>query len=83
MSLKTLSLQSISWIEATRQDAQSSLDIAQATALRASDSLGRVTGVNIDFEMAALMDLEKSYQASSKVLSVVDSMLAVLLEAVG
>ena len=83
MSLKTLSLQSISWIEATRQDAQSSLDIAQATALRASDSLGRVTGVNIDFEMATLMDLEKSYQASSKVLSVVDSMLAILLEAVG
>jgi flagellar hook-associated protein FlgK len=32
--------------------------------------------------MAALLDLEKSYQASSKVLSIVDSMLATLLQAV-
>jgi flagellar hook-associated protein 1 FlgK len=41
-----------------------------------------VTGVSVDEEMAALLDLEKSYQASSKIISVVDGMLASLLEAV-
>jgi flagellar hook-associated protein FlgK len=32
--------------------------------------------------MAQLLDLEKSYQASSKVMSVVDSMLSSLFDAV-
>ncbi|MFM8747619.1 MAG: flagellar hook-associated protein FlgK [Aestuariivirga sp.] len=82
ISLKTLSLQSASWVETQRQTAQRSLDLSQSIAARASDSLARVTGVNIDQEMAALLDLEKSYQASSKVLTVVDSMLASLMEAV-
>lgn len=82
ISLKTLSIQSASWVETQRQTAQQSLDISQSVASRTSDTLARVTGVNIDQEMAALLDLEKSYQASSKVLSVVDSMIASLLQAV-
>jgi flagellar hook-associated protein 1 FlgK len=69
-------------VEATRQTAQNSLGLANATRARASDSLARVTGVNIDQEMAILLDLEKSYQASSKVLSTIDAMLAALMEAV-
>lgn len=82
VSLKSLSTQSSGWVEAVRQTAQGSLDAASAMQLRAGDALARVTGVNIDQEMAALLDLEKSYQASSKVLAIADSMLAALLEAV-
>ncbi len=82
-SLKDYSTKSASWVEARRQDAQSSLDMAAATKSRASSSLSKVTGINIDQEMAVLLDLEKSYQASSKVLTVVNAMLATLLEAVG
>jgi flagellar hook-associated protein 1 FlgK len=82
VSLKTLSLQSVSWIEAARKEASTIVDSSQAVARRTSESLARVTGVNIDVEMAALMDLEKSFQASSRVLAVVDSMLAALLEAI-
>jgi flagellar hook-associated protein 1 FlgK len=82
VSVRTLSLQSISWIEATRQNMSSTVDASQAAAQRTSDALARVTGVNIDIEMATLMDLEKSFQASSRVLIVVDAMLASLLEAV-
>jgi flagellar hook-associated protein 1 FlgK len=82
VSLKSLSIQSSAWVDATRQAAQKSLDLAAAVRSRASDSLSRVTGVNIDQEMAALLDLEKSYQASSKVLATIDAMLAALLEAV-
>ena len=82
MSVKAFSIQSASWVEIQRQSAQQALDVSKSTASRASDTLGRMTGVNIDQEMAALLDLEKSYQASSKVLAIVDSMLARLLEAV-
>ena len=82
ISLKEFSIQSSAWVEATRQSAQRSLDASRATQARAGDSLARVTGVNIDQEMAALLDLEKSYQASSKVLATVDAMLSALMEAV-
>jgi flagellar hook-associated protein 1 len=81
-TLKAFGAKSASWVEAQRQTAQSAYDAANATRVRAGQTLLRVTGVNIDQEMAALLDLEKSYQASSKVISVVDAMLSSLLEAV-
>ncbi len=81
-SLKSFAVQSAAWVEAQRQTAQSEMDVAGAIRVRANESLLRVTGVNIDQEMAALLDLEKSYQASSKVISVIDAMLATLLDAV-
>jgi flagellar hook-associated protein 1 FlgK len=81
-SLKSFSVQSAGWVEAQRHTARSEMDSAGAARVRANESLLRVTGVNIDQEMAALLDLEKSYQASSKVISVIDAMLATLLEAV-
>jgi flagellar hook-associated protein 1 FlgK len=81
-SLKDFSANSASWIEARRQEEKVTLDATNAIKSRASISLSQVTGVNIDQEMATLLDLEKSYQASSKVLSVVNAMLATLLEVV-
>jgi flagellar hook-associated protein 1 FlgK len=82
VSLKTFSLQAASSVSAQRQDAQYSLDGANATKSRAADALTKVTGINIDQEMATLLDLEKSYQASSKVLTVINSMLGTLFEVV-
>ena len=79
----SLATQSSAWIEARRQGAQTDADAAAASRSRASDALLRVTGVNIDDEMASLLDLEKTYQASSKIISIVDAMLSRLLEAVG
>ena len=81
-SLKDFGTESAAWVEARRQTAQAAADGASATRIRANETLLRVTGVSIDQEMAALLDLEKSYQASSKVISVIDSMLAALFEAV-
>ena len=82
-SLKDFSMKSASWIDEKRQSAQSTLDVANATKSRAANSLTQVSGVSIDQEMATLLDLEKSYQASSKVLAIVNSLLGSLLEAVG
>ena len=81
-SLRTLTVQSAGWIAQRRQTAQSEQDAASASELRASESLLRVTGVNIDTEMAALLDLEKAYQASSKIIGIVDAMLGSLMDAV-
>jgi flagellar hook-associated protein 1 FlgK len=44
--------------------------------------MSNANGVNIDTEMALLLDLEHSYQASSRVLTTVNSMLDDLLAAV-
>ena len=82
-SLKEVGSRSAAWIEQQRKEAQSALDTATTMRSRASSSLAQVSGVNIDQEMAMLLDLERSYQASSKVLSVVNSMFGTLLEAVG
>ena len=41
-----------------------------------------MTGVNIDEEMSAILDLEKSYQASAKIIAAIDSMLNSLMEAI-
>lgn len=81
-TLKDFSSRSASWVEARRQQGQATLDAANTGKSRAENALAQVTGVNIDQEMATLLDLEKSYQASSKVLSVVNAMLGTLLEAV-
>lgn len=81
-TIKSFGANSAAWVESQRQLAQSASDGAAATRVRANESLLRVTGVSIDQEMAALLDLEKSYQASSKVISIIDSMLATLLDAV-
>ena len=82
-SVATYSAGASGWIEQQRQQASSSVDFDQALKTRAGDALQRVTGVNIDEEMAAMLDLEKSYQASSKVVSIVDGMLSTLIQAIG
>lgn len=81
-SLKAFSAAASGWVEDKRQAADAALDFDSALKSRANDALVRRTGVNIDDEMTAMLDLEKAYQASSKVIAAVDGMLNALLEAV-
>lgn len=81
-ALKSFAVDLTSWVEGQRQSVQTRSDSTSAVQARARESLLRVTGVSVDDEMAALLDLEKSYQASSKIMSIVDGMLATLFEAV-
>ena len=48
---------------------------------RASDALSSATGINLDEEMTRLLDLELSYQASSKLITTIDGMFNALLTA--
>ena len=50
--------------------------------IRSSDALSNITSVNVDEELALMLELEHSYSASAKMLQVVDEMLRTLLNAV-
>jgi flagellar hook-associated protein 1 FlgK len=75
-SLGKFSTASVSWLEYARQDATNASDYSATLVNQASDALSNATGVNLDDEMSLLLELEKSYQASSKLLGVIDDMLA-------
>lgn len=70
---------SSSWVAGQHQSATSNADYKLIVLDRASTSLSNATGVNIDQEVTTMLDLERSYQASAKVLSVVNQMLDTLL----
>ena len=82
-SLRSFAEQSTGWIEARRQEATTASDLQNAVKSRASDALQKVTGVSIDEEMSQMLELERSFQASAKLISTVDNMYASLLQAIG
>lgn len=81
-SLIDYSASSIGWLEGKRQAANTSFSYNQTVAVQADQALSNANGVNIDTEMALLLDLEHSYQASSRVLTTINAMLDDLLNAV-
>jgi flagellar hook-associated protein 1 FlgK len=50
---------------------------------RSLEAYSNATGVNLDEELQLLLELEHSYQASSKLLNAIDEMLKSLLNAAG
>ena len=73
---------SAAWLEEARRTAGAEADYRETLLLRSTDSLNKITGVNLDEEMTLMLELERTYQASSKLISTIDSMLASLLAAV-
>lgn len=80
-SVSSYAKASVSWLEALRQSAQSDSTYKKAVSDRAASALSKETGVNLDEEMTRLLDLERTFQASSRLISTVDSMMQTLLEA--
>lgn len=74
---------SLGWLESTRKTASEAADGKNALYERLQNSLSSSTGVNIDEEMAILIDLEQSYQASARIVSAIDDMLKTLMQSVG
>jgi len=71
---------SVSWLEALRQSATSEADYRSTVAQRATTSLSQDTGVNLDEEMTNLLDLERTFQASSRLINTVNEMLSTLIQ---
>lgn len=81
-SLIDYATSSTSWLEAQRKSADGNFQYASTLASRAEQALANMTGVDINTEMALLLDLEHSYKASSRILATVDSMMNDLFAAV-
>lgn len=80
-SLTDYAKNSVSWLEALRQSASSEADYRSTVAQRATASLSQATGVNLDEEMTNLLNLERTFQASSRLISTVDDMFSTLIQA--
>ena len=81
-SLSDYSTAAIGWFDGMRKEASNAANSKEALAVRTAEALSNETGVNIDMEMSLLLDLEHSYEASSRLIRAVDEMLAALLDAV-
>jgi flagellar hook-associated protein 1 len=74
---------SVAWLQAARKSATDDADYKSTLLSRSSDALSSATGVNLDEEMTLLLELERSYQASSKLITTIDNMYGALLSAAG
>jgi flagellar hook-associated protein 1 FlgK len=75
-SLGGFASSSVGWLEAARKEAVDTASYQTTLLGRASDALSHATGVNLDDEMTLLLELERSYQATSKLLVTIDDMIA-------
>ena len=74
---------SASWIESQRKAADDNVQYQNTLLDRSTAALSNVAGVNMDDEMSLMLQVERTYSASSKIISTVDEMLQSLLAAVG
>ena len=80
-SIVEFASQSIGWLDGQRSDATRASATKDALGARLSEKLSNQTGVNIDEEMSTLLQLERSYEASARLIRTVDEMLQTLLAA--
>lgn len=80
-TLSRFASSSVSWLEAGRQQVSQEASFRDTMLERTRESLSNVTGVNLDEELALMMELERSYGASARIISTVDNMLQSLLAA--
>jgi flagellar hook-associated protein 1 FlgK len=74
---------SASWLESQRQGASDEASYNQTLLERSADALSNVNGVNMDDEMSFMLQVERTFSATSKLISTIDGMLKDLLDAVG
>jgi flagellar hook-associated protein 1 FlgK len=82
LSLSDFSTASVGWFQSVRKDASAAAETKEALAVRTEEALSNATGVNVDTEMALLLELERSYEASARLIKAVDDMLGTLFAAV-
>jgi flagellar hook-associated protein 1 FlgK len=81
-SVSTYTTASISWIEDGRKTATYGAETKYAMMFRTAEALSNITHVNVDEEMALMLQLEQSYAASAKMMQMIDEMLKTLLSVV-
>ncbi|MDX2266245.1 MAG: flagellar hook-associated protein FlgK [Hyphomicrobiales bacterium] len=81
-SLLEFAASSVGWFEGQRQTAEGNLEFVSAQAQRVGEAHANAVGVNLDDELARLLEIERAYQASAKLLSSIDSMYGALFQAI-
>jgi flagellar hook-associated protein 1 FlgK len=71
------------WLESLRKTTNAQAQYQNTLLDRSNSALSNVNGVNMDDEMALMLQVERTYSASSKLIATVDNMLDDLLAAVG
>lgn len=80
-SLMNYSAGSAGWIGEARRSASAEYELRASVRDRAGELLSGATGIDLDRELADMLVLERSYQASSRLLATVDGMLQTLFSA--
>jgi flagellar hook-associated protein 1 len=73
---------SVSWLEAQRKSTNDEATYSQTLLERSAEALSNVSGVNMDDEMSFMLQVERTFSASSKLIATIDEMLKDLLAAV-
>jgi flagellar hook-associated protein 1 FlgK len=81
-TLAGFSSSSVGWLQEARRAARDEAEYRTTLFDRSAEALSKETGVNLDEEMTRLLELERSYQASSKLISTIDTMLGSLIAAI-
>lgn len=81
-TLQDFATASTGWLAGQRQAATAESTYQSTLLARASDAYSNATGVNGDDETAMTLDLERSYTASAKLLTLVNDLLKTLMDAV-
>jgi len=81
-SLQEFASSSASWVQANRQQTSDQFEYQKTLLGQASDLLSNATDVNMDDETALMLQLEKSYSASAKLIAMIDELFKTLLNMV-
>jgi flagellar hook-associated protein 1 len=81
-SVADFSARAFGALEEQRRNATDKAEFSSIVLQRSTENLASETGVSLDAEMARLLELERSYSASAKIISVVDAMFDTLFSAV-
>lgn len=82
-TLGTYASDSAAWLQEQRKVANEGYEFQSTLYQRSYESFTRLTGVSLDEELSLMLEIERSFQTSSKLISVIDSMYSALLGAIG
>jgi flagellar hook-associated protein 1 FlgK len=73
---------SVGWLQEQRRSVGGELEFNVTLQERSVEALTQVIGVNLDFEMTLLLEIERSYQATSRLITTIDNMYDAIIAAV-
>ena len=83
MSLTEYAASSLDSFNATRQSAHDIASYKTELSIQYTSTYQSESGTNLDIEMSKLLEVERAYQASAKLLATIDDMFTILLNSVG